>query len=79
MNYQDPTVINEVFKDIQKGEFENADEELTENFRATILDKEVSKEEYLDTYKCMKEGMPDAKFSLDNMSVTEMFLRQNLE
>ena len=68
MNYQDPEVINEVFKDIQKGEFENADEKLTENFRATILDKEVSKEEYLDTYKCIKEGMPDAKFTLDNMS-----------
>jgi predicted ester cyclase len=68
MNYQDPTVIDEVFKDIQKGEFESADEKLTDNFKSTIMDKEVSKEEYLETYKCIAVGMPDVKFSLNNMS-----------
>ncbi len=64
MNYQEYDVILEVFDAIEKEKFEKAEDCLADNFSSTILKKEVKKEEFLDMYRRIKEGIPDAKFEI---------------
>lgn len=68
MNYQDYDVILHVFEAIEKKKFEEAQEYLDSNFSTMILRERVSGDEFLDVYKRIKEGMPDAKFRIVNLS-----------
>jgi len=68
MNYQDYDVILDVFKAIEKDKFEEAQECLDGRFRSVILKKEVKGEEYLELYRRIKEGMPDAKFEIVDLT-----------
>lgn len=68
MNYQDYDVILNVFEAIEKERFNEAKEYLDGNFSTTILREKVSGDEFLDVYKRIKEGMPDAKFRIINLS-----------
>ncbi len=68
MNYQDYDVILDIFKAIEKDKFEEAHECLDGKFSSVILRKEVKREEYLDIYRKIKEGMPDAKFEIVDLT-----------
>ncbi len=68
MNYQDYDVILNVFNAIGKDRFEEAQECLDGKFSSVILMKEVSGDEYLDIYRRIKEGMPDAKFEIVDLT-----------
>ena len=68
MNYQDYDVILDMFKAIEKDKFDEAHECLDGKFSSVILRKEVKREEYLDIYRRIKEGMPDAKFEIVDLT-----------
>lgn len=68
MNYQDYDVIMDVFKAIEKDKFDEAHECLDGKFTSVILEKKVSRDEYLDIYRRIKEGMPDAKFEIIDLT-----------
>jgi hypothetical protein len=64
MNYQDYDVILNVFDEIEKDKFDDAQECLAGNFTSIILKELVKAVEYLEVYRRIKKGMPDAKFEL---------------
>ncbi|MBS4043263.1 MAG: ester cyclase [Chitinophagaceae bacterium] len=67
MNYLDYNVIIDVFDAFEKEEYDLAEKRLDNKFNSTILDKEVSKTEFVELYKKIKMGMPDAVFSIENL------------
>lgn len=68
MNYQDYDVILDVFKAIETDKFEEAQGCLDDKFSSVVLMKKVKGEEYLDVYRRIKEGMPDAKFEIVDLT-----------
>ena len=68
MNYQDYDVILDVFKAIEKDKFDEAQECLDGKFSSVILKKTVKAEEYVEVYRKIKEGMPDAKFEIIDLT-----------
>ncbi|HQV05416.1 MAG: hypothetical protein R2796_01575 [Chitinophagaceae bacterium] len=68
MNYQDYDVILDVFKAIEKENFDQAKEYFDGNFKSVILNKPVKAPEYLEVYRRIKEGMPDAKFEIVDLT-----------
>ncbi|MEO7444473.1 MAG: ester cyclase [Ferruginibacter sp.] len=74
MNYQDYDVILDVFKAFQEQKMDEASNCLDPNFKSVILNEQVKKEEYVEMYRRIKEGMPDAKFTIvDLMSDGDVF------
>lgn len=68
MNYQEYDVIQNLFKAIENENLEVAKECLTGNFSTIVLKKTVSGKEFLDFFSRIKEGMPDVKFKIENLS-----------
>ena len=68
MNYQDYDVILDVFKAIEKDKFDEAKDCLDAKFSSVILKKPVKAEEYVEVYRRIKEGMPDAKFEIIDLT-----------
>ena len=64
MNYQDYDVIHTVFEAIEKENMDEACECLCGNFKSVVLKEPVSREEYIEAYRRIKEGIPDAKFRI---------------
>jgi hypothetical protein len=60
-------LINEMFYDIQAGKFENANVLLADDFRATLLGKEVNRPIYLSAFRSLLEGIPDLKITVQNI------------
>lgn len=74
MNYQDYDVILDIFKAFQDKNMEEASLCLDPNFKSIVLNEQVKKDEYLDVYRRIKEGIPDAKFTIvDLMSDGDVF------
>jgi predicted transcriptional regulator len=68
MNYQEYDVIQELFDAIEKENLVEAQECLAGNFSSIILKKSVKGEEFIEVYRRIKEGMPDAKFSIVDLT-----------
>lgn len=68
MNYQDYDVIHDVFNAIEKENFDEAKECLDSKFSTVVLKKQVRGDEFLDYYRRIKEGMPDAKFEIVDLT-----------
>lgn len=68
MNYQDYDVILNIFNAIDKKNFDEAQLCLDGNFTSVVLNQTVKGEEYLEVYRRIKEGMPDAKFSIVDLT-----------
>ncbi|MGB4843320.1 MAG: ester cyclase [Ferruginibacter sp.] len=68
MNYQDYDVIQDVFSAIEKQKMEEAQECLAGNFSSVVLKQTVKRDEYIEIYRRIKEGMPDAKFRIVDLS-----------
>ena len=68
MNYQYYEVIEQVFNAIANKDIDKAQEYLDGNFKSVVLNKTVSGDEYLDVYRRIKEGMPDAKFQIKDLT-----------
>jgi predicted ester cyclase len=60
-------LINEMFYDIQAGKFERANVLLADDFRGTLLGKEVNKPVYLSAYRSLLEGIPDLRIHIQNV------------
>ncbi len=67
MNYLDYNVVIDVFDALENEQYELAEKKLDNKFNSTILKKEVSKSEFVEMYRKIKEGMPDAVFSIENL------------
>lgn len=68
MNYQDYDVIMDVFNAIENNKFDEAKECLDAKFSSVVLKEPVGGEEFLDYYRRIKEGMPDAKFEIVDLT-----------
>ncbi len=79
MNYQDYDVILDVFKAIEKDNFDEAQECLDGKFSSVILKKTVKAEEYIEVYRRIKEGMPDAKFEIIDLTSDGETFKANLK
>lgn len=79
MNYQDYDVILDVFKAIEEEKFDEARECLDGKFSSVIFKKTVKAQEYLDVYRKIKEGMPDAKFEIIDLTSDGETFKANLK
>ena len=68
MNYQEYDVIQDLFDAIEMENLELAQECLTGNFSSVILKKSVKRTEFIEVYRRIKEGMPDAKFTIVDLT-----------
>lgn len=68
MNYQEYDVIQNLFNAIENENLQQAQECLAGNFSTMILKRTVSGREFLDVYSRIKEGMPDVKFTIENLT-----------
>ena len=69
MNYLDYNVVLEVFEAIENEKYELAEKKLDNKLNSTVLKKDVSKSEFVEVYRRIKEGMPDALFSIENLVI----------
>ena len=60
-------LISEIFRDIEAGKFERAKTILSDNFRTTLLGKEVNKPVYISAYRSLLKGFPDLKFNFQSL------------
>jgi predicted ester cyclase len=60
-------LITEVFTDIESGKFEKANTLLADDFRAFLLGKEVNRPIYISAFRCLRQGIPDLKFTIKNI------------
>lgn len=68
MNYQDYDVIQHVFDAIEKEDIGVAQEYLAGNFKSVLLKENVNRDQFLEIYRRIKEGLPDAKFEIVDIS-----------
>ena len=60
-------LINEIFIYIEAGKFEKANAILADNFRTTVLGKEVNKPVYISAYRSLRKGFPDLKLNIQSL------------
>ncbi len=51
-------LVSEIFTDIEAGMFDKANAILSDNFRTTLLGKEVNKPVYISAYRSLIKGFP---------------------
>lgn len=68
MNYQDYDVIQHVFDAIEKEDIGEAQECLAGNFKSVLLKEDVNRDQFLEIYRRIKEGIPDARFEIVDLS-----------
>lgn len=79
MNYQEYDVIEHVFEAIQNERMDEAQECLDGNFKSMILNKTVSRDEYLEVYRRIKEGIPNARFKIVDLSTDGETFKANIK
>lgn len=62
------SLITEVFTDMESGKFEKANALLADDFRALLLGKEVNRPVYMSAIRCIRQGIPDLKFTIENVN-----------
>jgi len=60
-------LINETFIYIEAAKFEKANALLADNFRTTVLGKEVNKLVYISAFRSLLKGFPDLKLNFMSM------------
>lgn len=60
-------LINEVFNDFEAGKFDKANSILSDDFRTTLLGKEVNKPVYISAYRSLLKGFPDLRLNVQNL------------
>lgn len=79
MNYQEYDVIQELFDAIENENLVEAQECLAGNFSSVILKKSVKGEEFIEVYRRIKEGMPDAKFKIVDLTTDGESFKANVK
>jgi len=79
MNYQEYDVIQELFDAIEKENLIEAQECLAGNFSSVVLKKSVKGKEFLEVYSRIKEGMPDAKFKVEDLTTDGESFKANVK
>lgn len=79
MNYQEYDVIQELFDAIEKENLAEAQECLAGNFSSVILKKSVKGKEFIEIYRRIKEGMPDAKFKVVDITTDGETFKANVK
>jgi len=62
------SLITEVFTDIEAGKFEKANAILADDFRALLLGKEVNRPIFISAFRSLRQGIPDLKFTIQNVT-----------
>lgn len=79
MNYQDYDVILNVFAAIENDKHEDAMQCLAGKFSSVVLKNTVSKNEYLEVYHRIKEGIPNAKFKILDLTTDGETFKANIK
>lgn len=79
MNYQEYDVIQHVFDAIEKEKMEEAQQCLDGNFKSIVLNKTVSRDEYLEVYRRIREGIPNVKFKIVDLSTDGETFKANIK
>ena len=79
MNYQECDVIKDLFNAIEKENLVEAEECLAGNFSSVILKKSVKGAEFIEVYRRIKEGMPDAKFKIVDLTTDGESFKANVK
>lgn len=79
MNFQEYDVIQDLFDAIEKENMQHAQECLTGNFSSVILKKSVKGKEFIEVYRRIKEGMPDAKFTIVDLTTDGETFKANVK
>lgn len=67
MNYLDYNIIIDVFEALQKEDYELAEKSLDNKFNSSIHSNGVSKKEFVELFRNIKIGMPDAVYAIENL------------
>ncbi len=57
-------VIDEVFNDIETGQFDRANGLLSDNFKGILFGKDVNRPAYLSAYRSLLKGIPDLRLDI---------------
>ncbi|MBK8611016.1 MAG: nuclear transport factor 2 family protein [Chitinophagaceae bacterium] len=79
MNYQEYDVIQNLFDAIEKENLIEAQECLAGNFTSVILKKPVKGTEFIEVYRRIKEGMPDVKFKIVDLTTDGESFKANVK
>ena len=79
MDYQAHDVIEDLFKAIENQDMALAQQCLTGNFSSVLLKKNVTGKEFLDMYCRIKEGLPDARFTIENLTTDGASFKANVK
>ena len=79
MNFQEYDVIQDLFDAIENENMEQAQDCLTGNFSSMILKKSVKGNEFIEVYRRIKEGMPDAKFTIVDLTTDGETFKANVK
>lgn len=79
MNFQEYDVIQELFTAIEKENLLEAQECLAGNFSSVILKKSVNGRDFLETYRRIKVGMPDAQFKIVDLTTNGDFFKAKVK
>lgn len=60
-------LVNEVFNDFEAGKFDRANIILSDNFKTTLLGKEVNKPVYISAYRSLLKGFPDLRLNVQSL------------
>jgi predicted ester cyclase len=60
-------LVNEVFNDFEAGKFDKANNLLSDNFKTTLLGKEVNKPVYISAYRSLLKEFPDLRLDVQSL------------
>lgn len=60
-------LVNEVFNDFEAGKFDKANNILSDDFKTTLLGKEVNKPVYISAYRSLLKGFPDLRLDVQSL------------
>lgn len=63
-------LVKEIFTDLELGHFEKASGLLSDNFRSTVLGKEVNRTVYISTYRALLQGIPDMTIKVSEVKAS---------
>jgi predicted ester cyclase len=72
-------LINEVFVDIETGKFDKANAILSDNFRGSLLGKEVNRPAYITAYRSLLKGIPDLKIHVQDVKTEGGMVKAKLQ
>ncbi len=63
-------IVTDAFTSLAKGNPEQAETVFADDFKSTILNNSVDREQYIEAFKTLKQGIPDLQINLHDLELT---------